>query len=93
MFVSLLLVLETNIGSILLTKMQLNFASNINIPAHIVSQLPASSEQPPWQGPTDTSEKPIRTLYLGHVTGYQLIRDQYFLIRSVPARNPTTCSI
>eukprot|EP00116_Pleurobrachia_bachei_P009009 sb/3469271/ len=29
---------------------------------------------------------PIRTRYLGHVTGYQPIRDQYFLIRSVPAK-------
>eukprot|EP00116_Pleurobrachia_bachei_P009418 sb/3469680/ len=39
--------------------------------------------------PTDTSKQPIRTYYLGHVTGYQPIsyqpiRDQYFLIRSVP---------
>eukprot|EP00116_Pleurobrachia_bachei_P008340 sb/3468602/ len=33
--------------------------------------------------PTDTSKQPIRTLYSGHVTGYQPIRDQYFLIRSV----------
>eukprot|EP00116_Pleurobrachia_bachei_P001262 sb/3461524/ len=31
-----------------------------------------------------TSKQPIRTRYLGHVTGYQPIRDQYFLIRSVP---------
>ena len=36
------------------------------------------------QEPTDTSKQPIRTRYLGHVTGYQPIRDQYFLIRSVP---------
>eukprot|EP00116_Pleurobrachia_bachei_P018457 sb/3478719/ len=35
--------------------------------------------------PTDTSKQPIRTLYFkGHVTGYQPIRDRYFLIRSVP---------
>eukprot|EP00116_Pleurobrachia_bachei_P013320 sb/3473582/ len=34
--------------------------------------------------PTETSKQPIRTRYLGHVTGYQPIRDQYFLIRSVP---------
>ena len=27
---------------------------------------------------------PIRTRYLGHVTGDQPIRDQYFLILSVP---------
>eukprot|EP00116_Pleurobrachia_bachei_P018048 sb/3478310/ len=35
--------------------------------------------------PTETSKQPIRTLYLGHLTGYQPIRDQDFLIRSVPA--------
>eukprot|EP00116_Pleurobrachia_bachei_P012958 sb/3473220/ len=29
-------------------------------------------------------QQPIRTRYLGHVTGYQPIRDQYFSIRSVP---------
>eukprot|EP00116_Pleurobrachia_bachei_P008668 sb/3468930/ len=34
--------------------------------------------------PTDTSKQPIRTRYLGHATGYQPIRDQYFLIWSVP---------
>ena len=27
----------------------------------------------------------IRTRYLGHVTGYQPFRDQYFLIQSIPA--------
>eukprot|EP00116_Pleurobrachia_bachei_P007365 sb/3467627/ len=37
------------------------------------------------QEPTESSKQPIRTRYLGHVTGYQPIRDQYFLIRSVPA--------
>eukprot|EP00116_Pleurobrachia_bachei_P007467 sb/3467729/ len=34
--------------------------------------------------PTETSKQPIRTRYLGHVIGYQPIRGQYFLIRSVP---------
>ena len=34
--------------------------------------------------PTESSKQPIRTRYLGHVTGYQPIRDQYSLIRSVP---------
>eukprot|EP00116_Pleurobrachia_bachei_P011127 sb/3471389/ len=34
--------------------------------------------------PTDTSKQPIRTRYLGYVTGYQPITDQHFLIRSVP---------
>eukprot|EP00116_Pleurobrachia_bachei_P005180 sb/3465442/ len=33
---------------------------------------------------TETSKQPIKTRYLGHVTGYQPIRDEYFLIRSVP---------
>eukprot|EP00116_Pleurobrachia_bachei_P003381 sb/3463643/ len=33
--------------------------------------------------PTDTSKQQIKTRYLGHVAGYQPIRDQYFLIRSV----------
>eukprot|EP00116_Pleurobrachia_bachei_P005160 sb/3465422/ len=35
--------------------------------------------------PTETSKQQIRSRYLGHVSGYQPIRDQYFLIRSVPA--------
>ena len=35
------------------------------------------------QEPTEFCKQPIRTRYLGHVTGYQPIRDQYFLIRSV----------
>ena len=36
------------------------------------------------QEPPDTSKQPIRTRCLGHVTGYQPISDQYFLIWSVP---------
>eukprot|EP00116_Pleurobrachia_bachei_P012356 sb/3472618/ len=39
------------------------------------------------QEPTETSKQPIRTRYLGHVTTDQPIRDQYFLIRSVPGRD------
>eukprot|EP00116_Pleurobrachia_bachei_P018171 sb/3478433/ len=35
---------------------------------------------------TKIFKQPIRTRYLGHVTSYQPIRDQYFLIRSVPVR-------
>ena len=38
-----------------------------------------------WQEPTKSSKRPIRARYLGHVTGYQPIRDQYFLVRSFPA--------
>ena len=37
------------------------------------------------QRPTESSKQPIRNRYLGHVTGYKPIRDQYFQIRSVPA--------
>eukprot|EP00116_Pleurobrachia_bachei_P013937 sb/3474199/ len=33
-----------------------------------------------YQEPTETSKQPIRTRYLGHVTGYQPIRVQYFLL-------------
>eukprot|EP00116_Pleurobrachia_bachei_P014638 sb/3474900/ len=40
------------------------------------------------QEPTKTSKHPIRTRYLGHVTGYQSIREQYFLILSVPGSIP-----
>ena len=36
--------------------------------------------------PTESSKQPIRARYLGHVTGYQPIRDQYFLVRSVPGK-------
>ena len=35
------------------------------------------------QRPTETSKQQIRARYLGHVTGYQPIRDQYFMVRSV----------
>eukprot|EP00116_Pleurobrachia_bachei_P014798 sb/3475060/ len=35
-----------------------------------------------YQEPTETIKQPLS--YLGHVTGYQPTRDQYFLIRSVP---------
>eukprot|EP00116_Pleurobrachia_bachei_P008640 sb/3468902/ len=34
---------------------------------------------PQQQEPTRPSKQPMRTRYLGHVTGYQPIRDQYFL--------------
>ena len=49
-----------------------------------------------WRAPSDNcldaleqetigfSKQPIRTRYLGHVTGYQPIKDKYFLIRTVP---------
>eukprot|EP00116_Pleurobrachia_bachei_P001494 sb/3461756/ len=34
-----------------------------------------------YHEPTETSKQPIKTRYLGHVTVYQPIRDQYFLIK------------
>eukprot|EP00116_Pleurobrachia_bachei_P007017 sb/3467279/ len=37
-----------------------------------------------WRRRKGALLRPIRTRYLCHVTGYQPIRDQYFLIRSVP---------
>ena len=42
------------------------------------------------QQPTEPSEQPIRTRYLAHVivTGYQSERDQYFLVWSVPVKQP-----
>ena len=33
---------------------------------------------------TESNKPPIRTRYLGHVTGYQPIRHQYFLVQTVP---------
>ena len=36
------------------------------------------------QQPTGPSKQPIRNRYLGHVTGDQPIRDQYFLILTDP---------
>eukprot|EP00116_Pleurobrachia_bachei_P016919 sb/3477181/ len=39
------------------------------------------------KGDQGGSKQPIRTRSLGHVTGYQPIRDQYVLIRSVPGIN------
>eukprot|EP00116_Pleurobrachia_bachei_P004481 sb/3464743/ len=44
---------------------------------------PCHVTNPSFQEPTDTSKQPIRTRYLGHVTGYQPIRDQYFLLPSL----------
>ena len=36
------------------------------------------------QQPIGPSKQPIRTRYLGHVTGYQPIGEQYFLVRFIP---------
>eukprot|EP00116_Pleurobrachia_bachei_P003321 sb/3463583/ len=42
------------------------------------------AKQPVTSTRVEQGKQPIRTPYLGHVTGYQPIRDQYVLIRSVP---------
>ena len=36
------------------------------------------------QGPTESSKQLTRARYLGHVTGYKPIRNQYLLAQSVP---------
>eukprot|EP00116_Pleurobrachia_bachei_P014175 sb/3474437/ len=43
-------------------------------PAHTTLQYIVS-----YSSGTDTNKQPISARYLGHVTGYQPIRDQYFL--------------
>eukprot|EP00116_Pleurobrachia_bachei_P011805 sb/3472067/ len=56
--------------------------------APYIDALHTLSLQPVWVASCSEielcSSQPIRTRYLGHVTDYQPIRDQYFLIRSVP---------
>eukprot|EP00116_Pleurobrachia_bachei_P012112 sb/3472374/ len=49
-------------------------------------------EYPPSEEPTETSKQPIKTCYLGHMTSYQPIGNQYFLIRSVPDVIQCKCS-
>eukprot|EP00116_Pleurobrachia_bachei_P003542 sb/3463804/ len=48
-----------------------------------LTTLNSDSIRVTWSVSVKPVKQPIRTLYLGHVTGYQPIRDQYFLIRSV----------
>eukprot|EP00116_Pleurobrachia_bachei_P004247 sb/3464509/ len=42
------------------------------------------SQRSTLEEPTETSKQPIKTRYLCHMTGYQPIRDQFFMTRSVP---------
>ena len=44
------------------------------------------------QEPTESNKQPIKTRYLGHVTDYQPIRYQYFLVLSVTG-NDTIVSL
>ena len=46
----------------------------------------SSSTDGKLQELTELSKQPIRARYLGHVTVYQPIRDQYFLVRSFPGK-------
>eukprot|EP00116_Pleurobrachia_bachei_P013906 sb/3474168/ len=51
---------------------------------------------PYHQEPTETSKQPIRTRYLDHVTGYQPISDQYFLVSvgsCLPSSSACTISV
>eukprot|EP00116_Pleurobrachia_bachei_P016310 sb/3476572/ len=55
--------------------------------ATAVNSSPNLETEQSNQEPTDTSKPPIRTRHLGHVTGYQPFKDQYFLILLVPVAN------
>eukprot|EP00116_Pleurobrachia_bachei_P017714 sb/3477976/ len=61
---------------------------SVAVPARtaIILVLEKSEQQKTYrdQEPIETSKQPIRAHYLGHVTSYPAIRDQYFLIRSEP---------
>eukprot|EP00116_Pleurobrachia_bachei_P014824 sb/3475086/ len=61
-----------NISSYLVTKSPLLLQI-----VHCAVQVRVSDNQEP----TKTSKQPTRTRYLGHVTCYPPIRDQYFLTR------------
>eukprot|EP00116_Pleurobrachia_bachei_P001186 sb/3461448/ len=77
-------------------RLKSSLVGGINLPLqeeniHVLrnGELPLSWGSPVNRGltvptggkePTDTSKQPIRTRHLGHVTGYQPIRDQYFPI-------------
>eukprot|EP00116_Pleurobrachia_bachei_P003334 sb/3463596/ len=62
----------------LLLSLSLYLSLSFSLPAFYPQKITYMSAEP-----TGASKQPIRTRYLGHVTGYQLIRDQYFLTRSV----------
>eukprot|EP00116_Pleurobrachia_bachei_P013278 sb/3473540/ len=69
------------------TDPQLLYRSEVD---HIVSRLCLVGERD-YQEPTETRKQPIKTRYLGHVTGYQPIRDQYLIARVI-IRNARDCS-
>ena len=58
---------------------------NLNFHSHFSRGYNSNISQGVYHKPTESSKQPIRARYLGHVTGYQPIRDQYFLVRSVPS--------
>eukprot|EP00116_Pleurobrachia_bachei_P015437 sb/3475699/ len=69
--------------SALLHKLIVLFFCHLEMSLSHTSLSFSKSQKVFQQEPTETSKQPIRTRYLGHVTGYQPIRDQYFLIRSI----------
>ena len=62
------------------TVKQYFLATNIDLDTDCSNKSSLSRSQEP----TETSKQPIIIRYLGHVTGYQPIKDQYFLVWSVP---------
>ena len=60
---------------------QMQYTKLVNLPHQTEILNPPETQCNLIQEPTKSSKQPIRTRYLGHVTGYQPIRD---LNRSVP---------
>ena len=58
------------------------YVTNIVPPGTVLENVVTSVVTPALQKPTEPSKHPIRTRYLGHVIGYQPIRDQYFPVGS-----------
>ena len=52
---------------------------------HVLNEMQTSFVQTDFMQTTFMYKQPIRTRYLGHVTGNQPIRDQYFLVWSFHA--------
>eukprot|EP00116_Pleurobrachia_bachei_P004041 sb/3464303/ len=53
----------------------------------LAPSIPVNRGPTVLQEPTETNKQPIRTHYLGHMIGYQPIRDQYLLIRGMEREN------
>eukprot|EP00116_Pleurobrachia_bachei_P006268 sb/3466530/ len=75
-------------GVVQASSLSISLSFSLSLSPSLSLSIPLSFYLKYAQEPSDTSNQPIRTRYLGHVTGYQPIRDQYFLIRSV---TPFSC--